>query len=110
MGQKLDLITVFIDELCWIDPNDDVALHSWAVVDTTVSCNGHIVDRTGVHKEPVIIHQNALLHPVSMFHFGSLGRNSQVFPLAKPLSKLHIPDNQLYIGNPAHEYIALLDP
>jgi len=107
MGHKLDLTTVFINEHCWIDPNDDVTIHPWAVVDTMAVCNGHTVDRNGAHKEPVIIYENAILHPVSTHVLGSLGHYSELFPLSKSLAKVHIPENQVYIGNPAQQYIVL---
>uniref|UniRef100_A0A7S2SC26 Carrier domain-containing protein n=1 Tax=Mucochytrium quahogii TaxID=96639 RepID=A0A7S2SC26_9STRA len=104
MGCKLDITTVLLNEGTWVDPTDDVSMGPWTVADSWASINGHIVTKLGMRKEPIVIHREAIVHPYSLLHFGSLGANSSIYPLSRPLAKLHIPENQCYTGLPAQPY------
>mmetsp|Transcript_2204 Transcript_2204/g.3246 ORF Transcript_2204/g.3246 Transcript_2204/m.3246 type:complete len:1485 (+) Transcript_2204:913-5367(+) len=104
MGCKLDITTVLLNEGTWVDPTDDVFMGPWTVADSGASINGHLVTKLGMRKEPIAIHRGSVVHPHSLLHFGSLGANSSIYPLSRPLAKLHIPEKQSYVGSPAQPY------
>eukprot|EP01134_Creolimax_fragrantissima_P000076 CFRG0076T1 len=84
---------------------DMLRIGDGAVLDRSSYASAHLATRQTITIESTAVLSGAVLHPGAGFLLGSLGRDSQMLPLSKPLREVHIGDGQVWAGTPAAQML-----
>eukprot|EP01134_Creolimax_fragrantissima_P000124 CFRG0124T1 len=106
MGVNMSILRCTVFSSCIEAADADMLrIGDGAVLDTSSYALAHLATRQTITIESTAVLSGAVLHPGAGFLLGSLGRDSQMLPLSKPLREVHIGDGQVWAGTPAAQML-----